>query len=735
MNVKIFSKILIILAAFCLAGCGEGGTKTMNITGGPEYVYAPQPGEVTVVEGYTVMLGEGEKAESFADVEWTILSSSEGAVIDANGVITITDKYIYGDINGTDIIIQAASKTNPEQTATVTLHVREAKRLASFELQMPNAIQRGEKVDMVLANCKDQYGEAMDAPAFEDVKWEFSSESLMLDGNQLWCRIRTQEPIFAAVNATVAGITAEARFVAHDTDGYQPDTAILEELAKAEIKILKDVDFSVPREVDKSLYAYINENVAGLTELTVDVTGLVNYSATTPYQVTIRMADGSVSTEDMLATAEGTLKLTLKNAEAVEVSPILQFSFGKCELAAEDGFIHVAYNEKYTGQEVCGFYGTVAETLGGVNLCDESGIMVVAVPDGYYSVKITKPVSGNGRSTVYINGASQGTNVGNGGTGGRRGVTPYTYVMPDVVVEGGTLRLSYGEKDFTLAAVQIRKTAEITERRVHIYIGGDSTVSNYYPIEESEPAPGRFQTGWGQVFAQYTTDENAVTNMAGGGTFAKSWYEMAFPGVVQNGQAGDYFLVHAGINDRTYSSTDEMVEYLTKMIDECREKGIIVILTTAMQTPKFWKDSHGNELGEFGTPEGSGLAAFMEAIRKLAKDKEVFFVDTGKLTGEWYGKVGRTYVAQNYHIYNPDTGVEEDTLHLSYHGAKKVAEIIATDLARQQAAGMKDGLGNTLDGLSFHDLVTYEVTHKDSTGAEVSTSVTAVEAIYERYGE
>lgn len=707
----------------------------MIITEGQEYIYAPQPGEVAQATAYKVMVGEGEKAVEFTDVTWSILSSSEGATIDANGVVTITDKYIYGDINGTDIIIQAASNVNPENTATVTLHVREAKRLVSFELSLPNCIQRGEKVDVALVNCKDQYGEAMDAPALEDVRWEFSSEMLALDGTQLWCRIRATEPVFAAVNATVSGITAEARFVAHNTDGYQPDAAMLEELAKATIKILKDVDFDIPRELDKNQYAYINENVAGLKELVVDVKTLVNYTATTPYQVTVRQADGTVLTEETLPLADGTLKLALNNAEAVEVSPVLQFSLGKCELGAEDGYTYVANTEKYTGQELCGFYETVAETLGGVSLCDEKGMFVVALPDGFYSVKITKPKSGNGRSSVYVNGASQGTNVGNGGTGGRRGVSPYTYVMPDVWVEGSTLRLSLGEKDFTLAAVEIRKTPEITERKVHIYIGGDSTVSNYYPIEESEPAPGRFQTGWGQVFAQYVDDANEVTNMAGGGTFAKSWYEMAFPGVVQNGQPGDYFIVHAGINDRTYSNTDEMVQYLTKMIEECQAKGIIPILTTAMQTPKFWKDAHGTELGEYGTPEGSGLAAFMEAIRNLAKEKQVFLADVGKLTGEWYGQVGRTYVAQNYHIYNPETNTEEDTLHLSYHGALKVAEIVATELARQQAAGVTDGQGNTLDGLSFNDMVTYEVTHKDSTGAEVKSSVTAVQAIYERYGE
>ena len=353
---KKYAKVLMILAIGLLTGCGKGGTEEMIITGGQEYIYAPQPGEIAQAAAYTVTVGEGDKAEVLDSVNWSILSSSEGATIDEEGVVTITDKYIYGDINGTDIVIQAVSGEDAENTATVTLHVREAKRLVSFDLSLPNSMQRGERVDVALINCKDQYGEPMEAPAMEDVRWEFSSESLMMDGTQLWCRIKAKEPTFAAVNATVSGITAEARFVAHDTDGYQPDAAILEELAKADIKILKDVDFSQPRELDKSQYVYINEAVAGLNELVVDVKHLVNYTATTPFQVTIRHADGTVLTEDKLPQADGTVKLTLNNAEAVEVSPVLQFSLGECELTVEDGYISVANTEKYTGQEICGFY-------------------------------------------------------------------------------------------------------------------------------------------------------------------------------------------------------------------------------------------------------------------------------------------------------------------------------------------------------------------------------------------
>lgn len=727
----ILAKGLLAAAALVLTACGKEGSR-MEITGGQAYIYAPQAGEEARSAPFTVMEGEGDNART-VDVDWSILSSGAGVSVSADGVVTITDAYVAGDINGTDIILQAVPGGKAEDALTATLHVREAKRIASFELSLPDAVKRGEQAEIALVNCLDQYGEPMEAPAAKDIQWEFSSDQLSVNSGKLRCDISAEEPVFAAVCATVNGITVEKRFVAHNLDGYQPDAAVMEQLAQAKIKILREIDFTQEREVDADLYVYINREAAGLEELSVDVKGLVNYAPDSVYQVTVRHEDGSVTKEDMRAGEDGKIDLKLEKAAAVEVSPVLKFSLGKCAYDETEGYVHVDTKEKYTGEELYGFYGTVINASGGISLCNERTMFVTALPDGFYSIRITKP--GSGRSTVRVNGASQGTNVGNPGTGGRSGSRPCVYQMEDVRVEGGTMRLSLGENDYSLAAVEIRKTPEITERRVHIYIGGDSTVSNYYPIEDAEPQPGRYQTGWGQVFAQYVTEENAVTDLAGGGTYAKSWYKMAFPGVVQNGQPGDYFILQAGINDRTYSSVDEMVKYLTYMIDECQEKGIIVILATSMQTCKFWKDAKGTELGEFGTPEGSGLAPFMDAIRKLAADKNVFLADTGKLTGEWYSVVGRTYVAQNYHIYNPETGAQEDTLHLSYHGALKVAELIATSLAEQQAAGVRDGQGGTLDGLSFHDMVTYDVTHRDSTGSQVTTSVTGVQAVYRRYAE
>lgn len=726
-QMKRILKGFIVIVVIFLTACGKAGTEEMRITGGQEFIYAPNKGQVARTEPYVVELGSGESGQVVADVVWEILNDAPGTSIE-DGVVIIDDTYVAGDINGTDIVIRATvegeNKTEG-QSATVTLHVREAERLASFEISLPDSIRTNTGTEISLINCTNQYGELMESLESE-VSWGFSNEKLSVESGQLWARMLVGQEVFAAVSATVDGISAEKRFVVTKEENYVPDAETLERLAQAEIEILRKVDFARGREVDLDAYVYVNEALEGIKELEVDVSGMIHAGSAAEYQVAIRHKDGTLEMEDRKADEDGKIRLSLQDAEAVEVSPVLRFGLGACEKEEAQGYLKVACQDAYTGTEAYGFYGTVAEVKGGVSLCGSENFFVMALPEGFYSIKITKPLSGTGRSTVKINGASQGTNVGNQGTGGRTGVRPYTYLMEDVFVEGGSARISLEEKDYTLAEVEVRKTPQIAERRVHIYLGGDSTVSTYYPIEEEEPAPGRFQTGWGQVLKHYVTEENAVTNLAGGGTYARSWYEMAFPGVIQNGQPGDYFLIQAGINDRTYSNKEEMAEYLTAMIEECREKGIIVILCTAMQSPKFWKDKNGNELGEHGVPEGSGLSPFMDVIRGLAQEKGVFLVDIGKLTGEWYSQVGRTYVAQNYHLYNKETHVEEDTLHLSYHGAMKVAELVATKLAQMQAEGATDSEGNTLDGLSFQEMREYEVRCQDGSGKEILLKTTGV---------
>ncbi|MBQ9766198.1 MAG: hypothetical protein IJW18_08375 [Lachnospiraceae bacterium] len=729
----------------------------MKIIGGQEYMYAPQTGTLSKTAPFVAVDVAADGTETIKNnVIWRIISSSKGSMIGKDGVLIVTENYIAGDINGTDITIEAVDNDDETKTATATIHVREAQRVADFVISIGEAndaaavavIKAGEAARISISNYVDQYGEPITDTSFVSVKWEFSDENIsVVDGKVVVdkCFVTgagaTNEAtaVPAMIKATINGTSIEKKFLVTDKDGYVASKEDAEALNAADLKVVHkaDVDLSVVREYDVDTYTYVNKNVEGKDSVIVDVKGMVNYNANTDYQITFLYEDGKLVQKDMRANASGELEIKLEANEgakvvAVEASPVLKLSLGNCDCYSEEqGYIKVPAAIKYDGKNLYGFYGEAGDTANGVKLFDDTAAFVVALPNGFYDIRVTK--SGVGRSTIKVNEGSLGTNVGNPGTGGREGTTPYTYFMQDVCVNDGTARISLGEKDYGLAAVEIRKATSLRPRRVHVYIGSDSTASNYYPIETAEPENGRYQTGWGQVFSQFVTDDIVVTNIAGGGTYAKSWYELAFPGVIKHAQPGDYFIIQEGINDRTYSNIDEMVVYLTKMIEECRAKGVIIVLATAMQTPKFWRDLNGNEVDEFGTPEGSGLGHFMNAIRALAKEKDVILVDSGKITGEWYSVIGRTFVEKNYHIYNKETDVREDTLHLSYMGAKNVAGVVATELLRQQLEGVTDGVGQNLDGLKFNEPVDYTVEFTGKDGKPTTATIKRVASVYNRY--
>ncbi|MBO5228408.1 MAG: hypothetical protein J6B39_05390, partial [Lachnospiraceae bacterium] len=411
-----------------LAEVGE-----LVISGGQEYVYAPKAGATTVSAPFVTSVTDGKATEGFTEVKWEIISTSEGATIGADGVVTITDAYIYGDINGTDIIIQATSNKDANKKATATLHVREPQMAVSFDVEMADAVRLGEPTAVALVNIKDQYGEAMDGVDADSIVWEFSDENMSVVKGNLVVRTRVDQPTFAALRANLNGAFAEKRFMIHNQDGYTVSADTKSELEKAEIKIIRNinVDFNVPRVHDTSKYIYVNKDVAGKTSLAVDVTGMVNYSANTDYQVTLLNSDGTITQSDMRADASGKVNVTWTgNVTAVEVTPVLKFSLGGDTTHTEaDGYVKVLAEEKYDGIILAGFSGSVNDNSKGVNMqsSTDEGLFVTAVPDGFYNIRITKPKTA--RSTVMINGASQGTNVGNPGKGGRKGITPIVYLM------------------------------------------------------------------------------------------------------------------------------------------------------------------------------------------------------------------------------------------------------------------------------------------------------------------
>jgi len=629
------------------AGSGEMEKKMVfEVKSVPEALNAPGEANATA-EADLSLYADGRKISGTVSqpdataneyVTWEIASTSDGASVDEKGHVTVNSKFIYGDINGKDIIFKARYfKDGAEkEVTTFSLHVNEP------------------------LNNKEQ------------------------------------------VNA--------------------------EPVQEKQI-------YEMHKDIDEAAFLYVNKELSKLgtkeaAEFLVDVSGMALYREGAVYQVTYKLTDGTLKAEDKTE-ENGKLVLNVTGCTEVEVSPVFFFKFGKYKTELPKEAINVTMMDVYNGSNDYGVYGAVENLQGAVHFKGVLPGFVMVAPNGFYNINLTKGECG--RSIVLLNGQALGCNVGIGGSGGRKGTTPYEYYMEDVKVTDGVIRVNLGEKDFDLAALEIRRSTTLRERKLHLYLAGDSTAAGYYPIETEEPENGRYQTGWGQMFGQFVTDEVAITNLGSGGTYAKSWYEIAFGGVLQNACPGDYFVIMEGINDQSYSNVDEMVTYLGMMIDQCREKDIIPVLCTAMQSAKFWKDDKGKELSEFECPLGSGKASFMVGIRKLAEEKQVFLVDVGDITSKQYGTLGRSYVAQNYHLYNAGTGVEEDTLHLSYAGAKNVAGIIATRLYELQESGNTDGRGQKITGIAFNPLCDEEIEYTDASGNKATYTTKRVSAVYKRY--
>ena len=503
-----------------------------------------------------------------------------------------------------------------------------------------------------------------------------------------------------------------------------PTPTPTEVVAPTEVPVL----YEAVRDTDESAFLYINEKLSGLDTLTVDVFKMANYQNGAIYQVTLLKKDGTYEERDITEN-DGKIVIDVKDAVKAEVSPVFSFVFGLMPDNVKPSDIAVSAKCAYTLESPYGFCGNVSNSKNNVQFSNSEACFVVVVPEGFYNVTLVK--AGENRSLVVMDGGVLGCNVGIPGAGGRTGSKPIEYYMEDVRATGGTLRLGMGEKASDPARLEIRRSATIKPRKTHIYLAGDSTCSAYYPLEIKEPDDGRYQTGWGQVLCQYITDDVAITNLGSGGTCAKTWHDIAFNGVLQHGCPGDIFIIMHGINDQSYSSVEEMKTCLSQMVDECRKKGLIPVLCTPMQTAKFWKSSTGKDLSNFEEPRGGGKAAFMQGIRDVAASEGTFLIDVAEITSKEYGILGKDYVTKTFHLYKGNK--EEDTLHLSYAGAKNVASIIASELYKLQATGVTDVTGEKIAGITFNPVTTRNISYTDKDGNEAILQLIGPECIYRKY--
>lgn len=421
-------------------------------------------------------------------------------------------------------------------------------------------------------------------------------------------------------------------------------------------------------ETKTATVAKYSESGEATGNVEVDVTKLANYAADTQYRVTTATADGVLVNQTETKSTDGKVTVDMTGAAKYEVSPIYS-------------------------------YTSVGNVAAGktIPLCD-----------GLYDFTFKK--SNGTRADIFVNGNMVGQNVDQYGKG--RATSGSTYTAKDVKVEGGSAVVTMKDNDSNMDSIVVKKAPSIIPRKTHVYILGDSLVSNYYGTFADEdgdgiPTAGDAQTGWGQVMDKFISSDLNVTNLAESGNYATGLQASTFPGVLANAKAGDYMIMECGYNDANYSSEAKMATALEEIADDCEKAGITLILSTP----------------NFGAARGDTNKAdvkFGPKILEVAKEKGVLGVNLSGLGYADYTASGsnKEYWSKNFNVYF--SGAQQDDLHLSYFGAMKNASLVAQAIYDAQNDTENAELAETLKGLKIN---TQAYQMKDSEGQTVTLQV------------
>ena len=191
------------------------------------------------------------------------------------------------------------------------------------------------------------------------------------------------------------------------------------------------------------------------------------------------------------------------------------------------------------------------------------------VENGLYQVSVW--LGNTNRTSIAIENMYQIINMtGNG-----------AYHTLQVPVSDGQLNIcACAGKDgypFSISALEIKQISTTAKTNPTIWVCGDSTVCNYYPLDSSS------QAGWAQMLPEFIDKSKwQVMNMAASGQYARGFMEAGqFTVTEKNGQPGDIYIISIGINDTTSKNNTTESQYeeiITDMAKRAMAKGMRVML-------------------------------------------------------------------------------------------------------------------------------------------------------------
>lgn len=307
----------------------------------------------------------------------------------------------------------------------------------------------------------------------------------------------------------------------------------------------------------------------------------------------------------------------------------------------------------------------------------EKGIVLEEeVPDGDYTVTVKTGGDTETKANIYINGGERVRAYALEAGKTQDNVQP-------VVPKDGKIEIQVLGENPNVTDIEIKQLPDRTEKgeKPAIYIAGDSTAQTYN-YEKVYP-----QTGWGQVFGDYFTDEVVVENRSMGGRSSKSYNnDGRLDAILTEMHPGDYVFIQFGINDgaenkpERYISVPDYKELITnKYIGEVEKRGGIPVLLTA--TAASWWDEEKSEFME-------SRQDYAVPTREIAAETGVAFIDVNELmTKAWNSGFKKEDVLSGYFICEPleskayPAGTNDHT-HLKERGARNIAYIIVNALEK-----------------------------------------------------
>ncbi|MDD6279844.1 MAG: RICIN domain-containing protein [Oscillospiraceae bacterium] len=348
-----------------------------------------------------------------------------------------------------------------------------------------------------------------------------------------------------------------------------------------------------------------------------------------------------------------------KNITAEAAASSWKFDFGNGGTAS--GFTGVSASEGYSASKGYGFAepANMADvSASGANELSDAvqfkstsltNTFNVDLDRGLYQV--TVHLGNTNRTTVRAEGMLQIINMT-----GNNAVD--TFQIP---VTDGQLNIMATEGKagyaFTMSSLEITRISSDPAMKPTIWICGDSTVCNYYPLATS------VQGGWGQMLNQFVdTNDYEIRNMAASGQYAKGFVDAGqFDPIEYYGKSGDIYIISIGINDTNYSNADEYYTTVTDMVKRAKAKGMEVILV--------------KQQGRNGDCSRNPLLTgrwFGTQLDTIGSEQNCQVIDLFKLWQDYCLTLSADAVTALY--------MDGDTLHPNRAGAIKLAELVASQI-------------------------------------------------------